>query len=155
MNKQVRIGVDIGGTFTDIALEVGCGSGYAACVLARLCATVVALECDGALATLAERNLAAESADNTIVVRGDLTAGYAEQGPYDVIFVNGAVAAVPEALDSQLAEGGRMVAVVRAGAGHGIGTLFRRVGGSIARSELFDAATPVLPGFDAPRGFTF
>ena len=139
----------------DVALEVGCGSGYAACVLARLCATVVAVESDGGLAALAERNLAGEGADNAIVIRGDLAAGYAEQAPYDVIFLNGAVAAIPEALQGQLAEGGRMVAVVRPGAGLGKGTLFRRGGGSITQSELFDAATPVLPGFGAAPGFRF
>ena len=138
-----------------VALQVGCGGGYAACVLARLCATVVALESDGTLVALAETNLAAEGADNAIVVRGELAAGYAEPAPYDVIFLNGAVAAIPETLHAQLAEGGRMVAVVRPGAGIGKGTLFRRSGGSIDRSELFDAATPVLPGFGAPRDFAF
>ena len=139
----------------DIALEVGCGSGYAACVMAQLCATVVALESDSALAAIAEASLAEEGADNAIVVRGDLAAGYAEQAPYDVIFLNGAVAAIPELLAAQLAEGGRMVAVVRPDAGVGKGTLFRRSGGSMVRSERFDAATPVLPGFDAPRSFAF
>ena len=147
--EAAEIGAD------DVALEVGCGTGYAACVLARLCATVVALESEAPLAALAEANLTAEGADNAIVVRGDLAAGYAEQAPYDVIFLNGAVAAIPEMLQVQLAEGGRMVAVVRPGAGVGKGTVFRRSGGSLDRSERFDAATPVLPGFDAPQVFAF
>ena len=135
----------------DVALEVGCGSGYATCVLARLCATVVALECDEGLAVQAEKNLAQEGADNAIVVRGELTAGYAEQAPYDVIFLNGAVSAIPETLHAQLAEGGRMVAVVRPGAGVGKGTLIRRTDGLLTESALFDAGTPILPGFAARR----
>ena len=147
--EAAEIGAD------DVALEVGCGSGYAACILARLCATVVAVECDGPLAALAEANLTAEGADNAIVVRGDLAAGYAEQAPYDVIFLNGAVAAIPEMLLAQLAEGGRLVAVVRPGAGVGKGTVFRRAGDLLDRSERFDAATPVLPGFAAAPGFAF
>ena len=119
----------------DVALEVGCASGYATCVLARLCATVVALESDDALAALAESNLAQEGADNAIVVRGELTAGYAEQAPYDVIFLNGAVSAIPEALHAQLAEGGRMVAVVRPGASVGKITLFQRANGLAHRAR--------------------
>ena len=139
----------------DVTLEVGCGSGYAACVLARLCATVVALESDEALAALAETNLAQEGADNAIVVRGELAAGYAEQAPYDVIFLNGAVSAIPEALSAQLAEGGRMVAVVRPRAGLGKGTLFRRAEGLLTERALFDSGTPILPGFAAAGGFAF
>ena len=41
----------------DVALDIGCGSGYATAILARLTATVVALESDGEMAGTANRLL--------------------------------------------------------------------------------------------------
>ena len=59
----------------DIVLDIGCASGYSSAVLARLCSTVVALECDPALAETARRNLARAAIDNVIVVDGDAGGG--------------------------------------------------------------------------------
>ena len=40
-------------TMDDIALYIGCGSGYGVSVLASLCSTVIGLECDAELAVRA------------------------------------------------------------------------------------------------------
>ena len=42
---------------TDIALDIGCATGYSTAVLARLANSVVALEADAELAALASENL--------------------------------------------------------------------------------------------------
>ena len=76
---------------TDIVLDIGCTTGYAAAILARLAATVVALESDSLLAKRATATLARLEADNVVVVEGALNEGYAEQAPYDVIVVGGLV----------------------------------------------------------------
>ena len=54
----------------DVVLDIGCGTGYSSAVLSRLCSTVVALECDSALAETARTNLAESDIDNVIVVDG-------------------------------------------------------------------------------------
>lgn len=138
----------------DMVLDVGCGRGYASAVLARLAATVVALESDEGLAAMAGETLAQLEIDNAVVVTGELAAGYPEQGPYDAIFVSGAVDEVPEALTAQLAEGGRLVAVIGRG-GAGRATLIARHEELLARRSLFDAALPPLPGFAIEPGFVF
>lgn len=138
----------------DMVLDVGCGRGYASAVLARLAATVVALENDEGLAAMAGETLAQLEIDNAVVVTGELAAGYPEQGPYDAIFVSGAVDEVPEALTAQLAEGGRLVAVIGCG-GAGRATLIARHEELLARRSLFDAALPPLPGFAIEPGFVF
>ena len=138
----------------DIALDIGCGTGYATAILARLAATVVALEDDAALAARANETLTGMDIDNTVVVEGPLSDGYPRQAPYNVILVNGAVAEIPAAISAQLAEGGRLVTVVQDSAGVGRATLMQRSGGVSSR-VLFDAAVPVLPGFERAPGFVF
>lgn len=139
----------------DIALDIGCATGYSTAVLARLAQTVVGLESDRALLDAANRTLNALDVDNAVVVEGPLEAGYQKQGPYDVIVFQGAVCEVPEAVKRQLAEGGRLAAVVIDGGGIGRGMLLQRAGDSFSRRMLFDAATPLLPGFAREAGFVF
>ena len=139
----------------DVALDLGCGSGYATAILSRLVATVVALEVDAALAAAANQTLDELEIDNAVVVEGPLAEGYPKQAPYNVILLNGAVSEVPLAIADQLAEGGRLVTVVSVGAGLGRATLMRRDSGVISSRILCDASVPVLPGFEAAPGFVF
>jgi protein-L-isoaspartate(D-aspartate) O-methyltransferase len=138
----------------DHVLDVGCATGYSAALLARLARSVVALEQDPALAKLAAENLAAVGARNVTVVTGPLTQGWSPAAPYDVIFVDGAVETVPDALCSQLKDGGGLVAVVgRVPAGRAI--VYRSVRGDVSGWPVFDASAPLLPGFAAPPIFVF
>ena len=54
----------------EFVLDIGCGLGYSAAVIARLAESVVAVEEDEALAAEAERLLSEENADNAVVVTG-------------------------------------------------------------------------------------
>ncbi len=139
---------------TDVVLDIGCGTGYAAAVLARMASTVVTLESDAGLAVRATETLAELEIDTVAVVEGRLEKGYPKQAPYDVIFFGGAVSEVPPVITEQLADGGRLAAVI-AGDGPGKGTLFTRYGGAVSRREMFDAGTPFLPGFAPSPTFTF
>jgi len=139
----------------DVVLDVGCGSGYASAVMAQLARKVVALEDDPALAHGAAVRFAELAISNVVPVEGPLTAGWSELAPYDVILFNGAVAAIPPAIAGQLAKGGRLVAVVQAEPGMGKAVLVTRVEGVYAQRIVFDAGTPMLPGFAARPGFVF
>ena len=143
----------------DVVLDIGCASGYSTAVLARLADTVVAIESDAELAETAIALMAKLDADNTAVVAGELAEGYANQAPYDVIVLEGAVEEVPRALSDQLGEGGRLVAVVtgedRGDTRLGRATLMRRMHGALSARVLFDASVPPLPGFALERGFVF
>ena len=69
--------------------------------------------------------------------------------------MSGAVAEVPESLSGQLADGGRLVAVVSSENGVGRATLYTRQGGVLSHRVIFDAATPLLPGFERVERFEF
>jgi protein-L-isoaspartate(D-aspartate) O-methyltransferase len=140
----------------EVALVVGSGTGYELGVLARLCSTVIGLEADAALAQQASQTLQALDIDNTAIVEGALKDGLAKQGPFNLILLAGAVPEIPAALLAQLADGGRLVGVVRpAGAPIGQAVLVKRSGELFPQRVLFDAGTPLLPGFERPAGFVF
>ena len=138
----------------DIALVVGAGTGYAAALLARLVNTVVALESEPALAQRASAVLGELAIDNAVVVEGALNAGCGKHAPYNIVYLDGAVEEVPQALAGQLAEGGRMVGVLLDG-GVGRAALWIKSGRGLSHRVLFDANVMPLPGFAAPARFVF
>lgn len=137
----------------DCVLDVGCATGYSAAVLGRIAKSVVALECDNALAATAQKNLAALAIDNVEVVEGALAEGSAEKGPYDVIVLEGSVPEPDAMLLDQLKDGGRLVAVIRRDDGLSKGMIWRRLGRSLDQWTAFDGAAPDLPGFERARAF--
>lgn len=139
----------------DVVLVVGAATGYSCALVARIAATVVGLESDRKLAGQAEKTLDELGADNAVIVTGDLAKGYPKQAPYNVVLINGAVAEVPRRMTDELAEGGRLLTVLKAGPGMGKAVRFERVGDAVGRRTLFDAATPILPGFEREPGFVF
>lgn len=136
----------------EAVLDVGCGLGYSAAVIARLAEAVIALEEDAELAAGAEAALVEAGADNAVVVTGPLAAGAAKHGPYDVIVIEGAAEAVPEALIDQLKEGGRIGCLFLSGA-LGVCRIGHKHGGRVSWRYGFNAAAPVLPGFEASKEF--
>jgi protein-L-isoaspartate(D-aspartate) O-methyltransferase len=140
---------------SDVALSIGCGSGYAVAVLAGIVNTVVAVEADAGLVQRASKTLSDLEIDNVVVVEGVLTDGYPKQAPYDVVFFDGAVNDVPDAILNQLADGGRAAVIVEGTDGVGHCRVYVRAGDHISCRDQFDAGTPVLPGFAVETEFSF
>lgn len=135
----------------ELVLDVGAGLGYSAAVIARMAEAVVVVETEP-LAAEAQATLAAERVDNVAVVAGDLAAGSPRHAPFDVIFIDGGVEVVPDALSSQLCSGGRIAALFMQGA---LGTVrigIKTADGLVWR-DAFNATVPVLPGFGRKRAF--
>ena len=137
----------------EIALDLGCGLGYSSAVIARLAEAVIAVEEDATMAAEAERALSAEGVDNVAVIAGPLAAGSAKHGPYDVITIQGAVEVLPPAIAAQLKEGGRIGCLFMEGS-LGVARIGYKVDGAVTWRFAFNAAAPVLPGFEARHEFT-
>jgi len=90
-------------------LDVGTGSGYQAAVLAELGAAVYGIEIVPPLAERAATVLARFYSDRVTVKAGDGYRGWPEHAPFDAILLAAAPEHVPEALQEQLAQGGRLV----------------------------------------------
>ncbi|MEI2388071.1 protein-L-isoaspartate O-methyltransferase [Breoghania sp. JC706] len=139
---------------SDIVLVVGCASAYATAVLARIANSVVGVEGDEALAHAASEALVEQGIDNAAIVSGDPTKGLASEGPFDVILIEGAVDQIPQALTSQLKDGGRLVCVKgRGGSAEAILALCSD--GKISMRPAFNACLPALPGFEKDAEFVF
>ena len=129
------------------ALVVGAGSGYSAAVLAEMGLDVTSVESSPALVEIARKN-------GVKAVEGPLAEGSVKGAPYDIILVDGAIDHIPDALIDQLGDGGRLGGAIIE---RGITRLFigRRAGGGFGFQPITDASTPVLPGFERPKTFTF
>ncbi|MBT9444890.1 MAG: protein-L-isoaspartate O-methyltransferase [Hyphomonadaceae bacterium] len=136
------------------ALEIAGATGYGAAVLAKCGAQTTLLEPDPDLNFAAVAALGACGVDNVDTASTDITAGWADAAPYDIIMLNGSAETVPEAWLAQLAEGGRLGVIVRSGAA-GHARLYTKSGGVTAFRVLFDAAPPVAPGLAAKPQFAF
>ncbi len=138
---------------TDRVLDVGCATGYSTALLARLVGSVVGLEEDPVLARRATEALAPAGLTNATIVTGPLTRGWPQEGPYDLIVLQGSTEIVPVALFDQLKDGGRLVCVL--GRSPGKAMLYRRIEGELSGRPVFDAAAALLPGFAKRQEFVF
>lgn len=94
---------------TDRVLEIGTGSGYQAAVLAELCDQVYSIEIVESLGERAKTLLDDLGYENVHVKIGDGYQGWAEFAPFDAIIATCSPTQIPQPLQDQLAEGGRMI----------------------------------------------
>jgi protein-L-isoaspartate(D-aspartate) O-methyltransferase len=93
----------------DQVLEVGAGSGYAAAVISRIAARVIAVERQHDLVPTGHERMTRLGYDNVEIVEGDGTRGWPGSAPYDAILVAASGSHVPQPLLDQLAPGGSVV----------------------------------------------
>ena len=146
--QMVQIGED------DVVLIVGAGVGYTAAVIGDLAGSVIALECDPALAEAATANLEASEVTNVVVVTGPLQEGYSSEAPFDIIFCDGAISTPPTELLGQLKSGGRLVTIEGEGLA-GRAKLYEKQDDNISVRYGFNAAAGTLPGFKPEPSFVF
>lgn len=138
----------------ELVLDVGCATGYSSAVLSKLANAVIALESDDELAGRATQTLGEYGFDNVVVVSGPLNEGFANEGPYDVVFVGGAVDEVPDALLGQLKEGGRLAVIVGRGTTAFATLYIKDDEGVVSKRRTFNLSAKTLPGFEKEPKFS-
>jgi protein-L-isoaspartate(D-aspartate) O-methyltransferase len=119
-------------------LEIGTGSAYQTALIAELAAQVFSVERYRELLDRARLLLPQANVRNVSLSLGDGTLGWREYAPYDGIVVSAGAPHVPPALESQLAEGGRMLIPIGDKEEQML-TLFTKRGGRLERRDI----TPV------------
>ena len=94
----------------ELVLEIGCGSGYQAAVLAQLCRRVYTMERLKPLLVDAENRLRDLRISNISFRLGDGSKGWPEAAPFDRIILTCGCDQIPDILLQQLKIGGIMVA---------------------------------------------
>jgi protein-L-isoaspartate(D-aspartate) O-methyltransferase len=141
-------------TKDDKVLVIGAGTGYAVALVAKLAGDVVGVESEADLSAAATANLCGLGVTNATILHQPLGNGALGHAPFSCIIIDGAVELVPQALVDQLADGGRLLAVVMAD-GRAQAQRFTRAGASVGHYPVFDARIAALPGFEKPKGFAF
>lgn len=93
----------------DKILEIGCGSGYQAAVLAEIAGRVFTIEIVTELGKRSKKLLEDIGYRNVYVKLGDGFFGWEEHAPFDAIVVTAAAEFIPPPLIAQLKEGGKMI----------------------------------------------
>ena len=136
----------------DNILLIGAGTGYLAHLLGGRAAAITALEQSSELADRARANL--KTFANVRVVEGALNEGSQAGAPYSLIIIDGAIAALPDAIAAQVGEGGRVVAGLIDGAVSRLAAGYKR-GGAVVLRPIADCEIAILPGFEPAKEFVF
>lgn len=139
---------------TDKVLVVGCATGYAAALAARLTSKVTGTESEPTLVEKGNSILGQLGFTNVAIKMGPAADGDSADAPYDVIVLNGATEITPEHLFGQLAEGGRLVGIFAASR-PARAMIVTRSHRDFGHWALFDAAAPILPGLEHRPSFVF
>jgi protein-L-isoaspartate(D-aspartate) O-methyltransferase len=126
-------------------LEIGTGSGYQAAILARLALQVYTIERHADLAKRAATTLNDLGFHNVSVHVGDGSLGLPEFAPYQAIVVTAAAPRLPQPLQDQLDDGGRIVIPVGGQLGQYL-ECWRREGAKYTRDVLVPVAFVPLRG---------
>ncbi|VAV89289.1 Protein-L-isoaspartate O-methyltransferase [hydrothermal vent metagenome] len=132
----------------DLVLDIGPGTGYSTAVIAQLAESVVGIEQDKELCEMAGETLLELRVTNAAIICGEHVNGVPSEAPFDVIVINGQITEIPSSLLDQLADGGRLVAVLGPEK-QGKITLVKKQGDKLSTWAAFDASAPFLTGFEA------
>jgi protein-L-isoaspartate(D-aspartate) O-methyltransferase len=130
----------------DKVLEIGTGSGYQAAILAEICDSVYTIEIFQTLGLSAMKLLGELDYNNVFVRIGDGYEGWEEHAPYDAIIVTCSPSHVPEKLEAQLAEGGRMIIPVGGAYTQDLILLEKKAGKLQKKSVLPVRFVPMIDG---------
>ncbi len=120
----------------DRALEVGCGSGYQAAILAEIVSEVCAIERHENLVLRAQKTWQELGYGNIQARVGDGCRGWPEKAPFDAIIVTAYAHEPPSALLEQLATNGRLLIPIGYEGGQELVRFTKQADGNILREEF-------------------
>lgn len=138
---------------SDNVLSLATGFGYSCALMSSLANFVVAVESQD-LAEEAQNRLMENGYDNILVKEGPIEKGAKDEGPYDVILIEGAVEKIYKEISDQLKSGGKIVTVFKE-KNLGQCRLGIKTDSDLQWSNLFEANCSLLDEFKVEVGFTF
>ena len=127
----------------ETVLDIGCLTGYSSVILSKICATVDALDQHEELVDIANENIKKLDIDNIQVNHGKLKKGWKKKELYDAIFINGSVDLVPQSINEQVRDGGRVVTIKRDGQ-IGNMVILKKAGDYMNQINHFEVTIPYI-----------
>jgi len=130
----------------DSVLEIGCGSGYQAAILSKLCRRIFTIERIDVLLKKAKDSFREEKMNNIFTRFDDGQRGWKEYAPFERILFSATAKKIPEVLFDQLSEGGILLAPVEEN-GLQVITKYYKYNGKITTESIEPCLfVPVLNG---------
>jgi protein-L-isoaspartate(D-aspartate) O-methyltransferase len=131
----------------DSVLEIGCGSGYQAAILSKICRRVFTIERIDELLKEAKRRFSTEEMHNIFTRFDDGQRGWKQYAPFERILFSATAKEIPEVLFEQLAEGGILVAPIEQAENYHIITRYYKKNGRITSETIEQSLfVPILDG---------
>lgn len=131
----------------DSVLEIGCGSGYQAAILSKICRRVFTIERIDELLKEAKSRFLALEMRNIITRFDDGQRGWKQYAPFERILFSATAKEIPEVLFEQLAEGGILLAPVEVANGYHVITRYYKKNGRITSEAIEQCLfVPILDG---------
>lgn len=131
----------------DSVLEVGCGSGYQAAILSKICRRVFTIERIDELLKEAKGRFSELEMYNIITRFDDGQRGWKQYAPFERILFSATAKEIPAVLFEQLAEGGILLAPVEEAENYHIITRYYKKNGRITSETIEQCLfVPVLDG---------
>ncbi len=131
----------------DSVLEVGCGSGYQAAILSKICRRVFTIERIDELLKEAKGRFSKHEMHNIFTRFDDGQRGWKQYAPFERILFSATAKEVPEVLFEQLAEGGILIAPVEQSKDYHLITRYYKRNGRITSESIEQCLfVPVLDG---------
>lgn len=131
----------------DSVLEIGCGSGYQAAVLSKICRRVFTIERIDELLKEAKKHFGELGIHNIFTRFDDGQRGWKQYAPFERILLSATAKKIPQVLFDQLAEGGILVAPVEQTENYHIITRYYKKNGRITSETIEQSLfVPILDG---------
>ena len=128
---------------TESILDIGCLTGYSSAILSKICASVDALEHHEELVDITKENIKKLGISNVHTHHGYLKDGFAKKGRFDAIFILGSIDFIPQAIQDQVRDGGRVVTIKRDGQ-IGNMVILKKAGEHMNQINHFEITVPYI-----------
>ena len=138
----------------ETVLVLPAATGYLSAIISNLAETVIAIEEEENLISIAEKGMNKSGINNVVILKKKINENCLDQGPFDAIIIEGAIDFLPDQFLEQLGNNGRLFAMINEEDVTNA-MLFIKNENSINSRFLFSCDAPKLNFFNKKNSFSF